>query len=118
MGPIGDRETPINLLEGRWPMNDDRFSLKARRTTRIPLRIPVQLVIQEAGQTRTFDGWTMIVNVQGARIESKSKRPFALNEEVLLQVPSNGKAQKGRVVWSGPEANSTPRFSSPIMYSR
>ena len=85
-------------------MNDDKFSLKARRTTRIPLRIPVHLVVQEIdGRTRTLDGWTMIVNVHGARIECK--RPFALHEEVLLQVPSSGKVQKGRVVWSGSEAN-------------
>ena len=85
-------------------MNDDRFSLKARRTTRIPLRIPVHLIVQEKdGRTRTLDGWTMIVNVHGARVECK--RPFALHEDVLLQVPSNGKAQKGRVVWSASEAN-------------
>jgi len=85
-------------------MNEDKFSLKARRTTRIPLRIPVHLIVQEQdGRTRTLDGWTMIVNVHGARIECK--RQFVLHEEVLLQVPSNGKAQKGKVVWGGSQAN-------------
>ena len=89
-------------------MNDDKFSLKARRTTRIPLRILVHLVVQEGGQSRSWDAWTMIVNIHGARIECN--RLFELNEEVLLHVPSNGMAQKGRVVWSGTEANSSGNF--------
>ena len=89
-------------------MNDDKFSLKARRTTRIPLRVPVHLVVQGEGRSRSVDGWTTIVNVQGARIECKHR--LAIDEEVLLQIPFNGKAQRGRVVWSGSEANSNGNF--------
>lgn len=89
-------------------MNDDKFSLKARRTTRIPLRIPVHLIIREEDRSRKLEGWTMIVNVHGARIECK--RSFALHDEVLLQIPSNGKAQMGRVVWSASEANKNGNF--------
>ena len=77
-------------------MNDDRFTLKARRSTRIPLRIPVHLVVQEGGRVRSFDAWTMIVSIHGARIECGL--PFQSGDEVLIQVPFNGKAQKGKVV--------------------
>ncbi|MGH9782566.1 MAG: hypothetical protein ACRD88_00125 [Terriglobia bacterium] len=98
----------LNIARRTWPMNDENFSLKARRTTRIPLRIPVQLITEENGSTQTVDGWTMIVNVHGARIECK--RPFVLHEEVLLQIPSNGKAQKGTVVWASAAANNKGNF--------
>ena len=54
-------------------MHADQFSLKARRTTRIPLRIPVQVEVEEDGKSRTLDGWTMIVNVNGAKIECKRR---------------------------------------------
>ena len=84
-------------------MNADSFSLKARRTTRIPLRIPVVLVIDENGKSRSLDGWTMIVNVHGAKIECK--RRFGMQEEVVVQVPFNGKSQKGKVVWSRSQPN-------------
>ncbi|MBI4480953.1 MAG: PilZ domain-containing protein [Acidobacteria bacterium] len=89
-------------------MNADRFSLKARRTTRIPLRIPVLVVIEEAAKTRTLDGWTMIVNVHGAKIECKHR--FGMHEEVTIQVPFNGMSQKGKVVWSKSEPNESGNY--------
>ena len=89
-------------------MDADRFSLKARRTTRIPLRIPVLVVIEDSGQSRTMDGWTMIVNVHGAKIECK--RRFGLHDEVTIQVPFNGMSQKGTVVWSKSEPNESGNY--------
>lgn len=77
-------------------MNDEKFGLKARRPTRILLRIPVHLIVQEGGQAQFFDAWTMIVNMQGAKIECR--HALQPGDEVLIQVPSNGKAQKGTVV--------------------
>jgi hypothetical protein len=84
-------------------MTADRFSLKARRTTRIPLRIPVLIVHEHEGATRSFDGWTMIVNIHGAKIECK--HAFALHQEVTIQVPFNKMSQKGKVVWARTELN-------------
>lgn len=89
-------------------MDADRFSLKARRTTRIPLRIPVLVVIEENGKSRTLDGWTMIVNVHGAKIECKHR--FGMHEEVTIQVPFNGMSQKGKVVWSKLEPNANGNY--------
>ena len=89
-------------------MNADRFSLKARRTTRIPLRIPVLVTLEEAGKTRTLDGWTMIVNVHGAKIECKHR--FGMHEDVTIQVPFNGMSQKGKIVWSKSEPNESGHY--------
>ena len=89
-------------------MNDDKFSLKARRATRIPLRVPVHLVVQENGQARSFDAWTLIVNIYGAKIECR--RPFQSGDEVLIQVPFNGKAQKGKVVEATLNTNDDGNF--------
>ena len=77
-------------------MNDEKFSPKARRTTRILLRIPVHLAMEEGGQAQFFDAWTMIVNIHGAKIECG--HAFQPGDEVLIQVPSNGKSQKGKVI--------------------
>ena len=49
-------------------MNAEAFTLKARRTTRVPLRVPVQLGVEEGGAPKTLDGWTVIVNIHGAKI--------------------------------------------------
>ena len=89
-------------------MNADKFSLKARRSTRIPLRIPVHLVVQVGGQARSFEAWTMIVNIHGAKVECR--RPFESGDEVLIQVPFNGKAQKGKVVGGTLEANNDGNY--------
>lgn len=89
-------------------MNADRFSLRARRTTRIPLRIPVVIVIEEGGQHRSQEAWTMIVNVHGAKIECP--RRFGMQEAVTIQVPFNGRSQTGKVVWSKSERNESGNY--------
>ena len=93
-------------------MDDEQFSLRARRTTRILLRIPVHLVVQEGGQAQFFDAWTMIVNIHGAKIECK--QAFQPGDEVLIQVPSNGKAQKGKVVAGTLDRNDTGNYELAV----
>jgi hypothetical protein len=95
-------------------MDDNAFSLKARRTTRIPLRIPVILVFREneADKERTIDAWTLIVNVNGARIECKHL--FEMHQEVVIRVPHLGKSQKGAIVWRDPNANEKGGFECGI----
>jgi hypothetical protein len=97
-------------------MNADHFSLKARRTTRIPLRIPVLLVIDEQGKSRSLDGWTMIVNIHGAKIECKHR--FGMHEEVLVQVPFNSMSQKGKIVWSRSEPNDNGNYEIGVELDR
>jgi len=95
-------------------MNDDSFSLKARRTTRIPLRIPVLLAFcdQETDKARTTDAWTLIVNVNGARVECKHS--FEINQEVLIRVPHLGKSQRGMIVWGDTQANKSGGYECGI----
>lgn len=83
-------------------MNAEAFTLKARRTTRVPLRVPVQLSVEEAGVARALDGWTVIVNIHGAKIESK--RRMQVGETVKVTVPLTRKTQSGKVVWSSETA--------------
>lgn len=97
-------------------MDADRFSLKARRTTRIPLRIPILIVIEEGDKTRTLDAWTMIVNVHGAKIECK--HPLPLHQEITIQVPFNGMSQKGKVVWNRSEPNDSDAYEIGVELDR
>jgi hypothetical protein len=97
-------------------LNGDQFSLKARRTTRIPLRIPIQIVLHEDGKPVTLDAWTTIVNIHGARIECK--RGLVLQQEVLIQVPFNGMSQKGSVVWNRKEQNERGNFEFAVELER
>jgi hypothetical protein len=94
----------------------DQFSLKARRTTRIPLRIPIQLVVQGEARARTLDAWTTIVNIHGARIECKVG--LALQQEVVINVPFNGMSQKGCVVWNRKEQNERGNFEFAVELDR
>ena len=95
-------------------MNADSFSLKARRTTRIPLRIPIVLVFREDGteKERSIDAWTLIVNVNGARVECKQL--FEMDKELTLRVPHLGKSQKGKVVWRDTKANKNGGYECGI----
>jgi len=95
-------------------MNADSFSLKARRTTRIPLRIPIVLAFREDGaeKERSIDAWTLIVNVNGARVECKQL--FETGKEVTLRVPHLGKSQKGSVVWRDANANKNGGYECGI----
>lgn len=93
-------------------MNAEAFTLKARRTTRVPLRVPVQLGIEEGGAARTLDGWTVIVNIHGAKIESKRK--MQVNEKVKVTVPITRKTQSGLVVWSSEVPSAAGNFEFAI----
>ena len=95
-------------------MNADTFSLKARRTTRIPLRIPIVLAFREDGaeKERSLDAWTLIVNVNGARVECKQL--FEQGQELTLRVPHLGKSQKGMVVWRDTNANKNGSYECGI----
>src|SRR3990172_3099585 len=97
-------------------MTADQFRLKARRTTRIPLRIPVLVVIQEDDRSRSLDAWTMIVNIHGARIECK--RRFEVGEQVVIQVPFNGMSEKGKVVWAKSEPNEHGHYEFGVELDR
>src|SRR5689334_17309562 len=84
-------------------MNAEAFTLKARRTTRVPLRVPVQIGIEAGGKTESMDGWTIIVNIHGAKIECK--RRIAVGDTVKVTVTPTKKSQSGKVVWSNETAN-------------
>jgi hypothetical protein len=79
-------------------MNAEAFTLKARRTTRVPLRVPVKIGVMEGDQFKSVDGSTVIVNIHGAKVECKRK--MAVNETVQLTVSRTGNSQSGQVVWS------------------
>ncbi len=88
------------------------FSLKARRSTRIPMRVPVRLAIQEGDRTRTLSAWTLVLNKHGARIESKQR--LDLEQAVLVTVPATGKNDMGRVVWREQRPNASGNFECAI----
>ena len=109
------KENGFRFLETEdWVMNADSFSLKARRTTRIPLRIPIVLVFREDGgeKERSIDAWTLIVNVNGARVECKQL--FETGKELTIRVPHLGKSQKGAVVWRDTNANKNGGYECGI----
>ncbi len=77
---------------------EDNF-LEGRRSTRIPLRLPVRLRFEE-GTFRDLSivAWTLVVSKYGARMECKGR--FGANQEVTVTVlPSEKRSGIGRVVW-------------------
>jgi hypothetical protein len=76
-------------------MNKRDFSVEARRTTRIILRLPVSICTRDSSET--FDAWTLVINKHGARLQSK--QVFRSNQEVGLALP-NGQSATGRVIWA------------------
>ena len=79
-------------------MTPDNF-LGARGSTRVPVRLPVQLRIKDdKGTFRELVAQTLVVSKYGAKIECK--RPLDVNQEVTVTVlPSEDRSGIGRVVW-------------------
>jgi len=89
------------------------FSLKARRSTRIPMRLPVQLAFRDAaGASHKVDAWTMILNKHGARVECKQS--FGLKQEIVLTVVPTKKSAKGKVVWREAQPNHKGHFEFAV----
>ena len=86
-------------------MKGTDFSLKARRTSRIALRIPVILSPLDSGESKEFNGWTLVINQNGARLECQ--HGFEEGQEVEVKVLSTGKSARGKVVWSASQPDSS-----------
>ena len=86
-------------------MTLDHLSLGARRSTRVPTRVPVRLGIkEEKSKFRTLVAWTLVLNKRGARIECK--QALNVNQEVIVTVlPSEERSGIGKVIWCESKRN-------------
>ncbi len=85
-------------------------SLRARQSTRVPMRVPLQLRIKE-GTFRDLSivAWTLVVGKYGAKITCK--RPLDVNQEVTVTVlPSEKQTGTGRVVWCDSNRSDSGHF--------
>ncbi len=83
---------------------EDNF-LGVRGSTRVPMRIPVQLRIKEGTfRDLLIVAWTLELSKYGARMECKW--PLDANQEVAVTVlPSEKRSGIGRVVWCDSNLN-------------
>lgn len=89
-------------------MTPTDFSLNARRSTRIPMRIPVRVGVKQSdGTFDTLNGWTVVLNKHGAKIECA--RPFELGN-ILLVTVGNSRSGLGNVVWTDQKKNKNGNF--------
>ncbi len=89
-------------------MTPTDFSLNARRSTRIPMRIPVRVGMKQPdGSFETLNGWTVVLNKHGAKIECG--RPFELGTSILVTV-GNTRSALGNVVWHDQKKNKNGNF--------
>ncbi len=90
-------------------MTPDNF-LGARGSTRVPLRLTVQLRIKDdKGTFRELVAQTLVVSKYGAKIECQ--RPLDVNQEVTVTVlPSEKQSGTGRVVWCNSNRSDSGNF--------
>lgn len=94
-------------------MRERDFSIRTRRTTRVAIRIPVQIKFRsENGDEEIFGAWTLIVNRHGARCEAA--RPLEPNVEVLVKNAANGKSATAVVVWGNNHPDSAGKFEFAV----
>lgn len=87
-------------------MADRSYSMRARRTTRIALRLPARLGYKDAsGQYQMEDASTIVLNKHGARFECA--RLFELRQELLVVAPTTSRSGLGKVVWVDSKRNKT-----------
>ncbi len=89
------------------------FSLKARRSTRIPMRLPLQVAFRDkAGASHKVEAWTMVLNKHGARVECK--RALELHQEIAVTVVPTKKSGQGSVVWREAKPNHKGHFECAV----
>ncbi|MBI2815418.1 MAG: hypothetical protein HYX72_00615 [Acidobacteria bacterium] len=94
-------------------MNERDFSIRTRRTTRVAIRIPVQINFRsENGNEEVVGAWTLIVNRHGARCEAT--RPLEPNIEVLVKNAANGRSATAVVVWGNNQPDGTGKFEFAV----
>ena len=92
---------------------DFDFSVRMRRTTRVPMRVAVRVSMTDSfGSPEMFTAWTTVVNKHGARLTCK--RSFDLGKEVSITCLATGKSASGTVVWSSGSQDSTGNFEFAV----
>ena len=92
---------------------EDNF-LGARGSTRVSMRVPLQLRINEGTFRDVFMvAWTLVVSKYGAKIECKW--PLDVNQEVAVTVlPWEKRSGIGRVVWCDSNLNESGAFELAV----
>ncbi len=86
-----------------------QFSLGARRSSRVILRVPVR--IRTEGSRDAYEAWTTVVNKHGIRCEAK--KGFAPEQEIGIATPA-GQTALGKVVWSTRQSNGDGNFEFAV----
>src|SRR4051812_44774301 len=90
-------------------MKERDFSIRSRRTTRVAIRIPVEIKVHsESGVDESFPACTLIVNRHGARCEAK--RPLEANSEVVIKNSVNNRSADAVVVWGTGKPDGTGKY--------
>ena len=98
-------------------MKERDFSTRARRSTRVVIRIPVRIgAVDRSGSAELTDGSTSIVNLHGTRITCK--RLFQMGQAVEITVPSTGKAGKGKVIWLDPAPDGVGAYELAVEFDK
>jgi len=93
--------------------NEKELSLGLRRSTRVAMRTLVRLQIQhQDGSIESIEGYSMVVNKHGARIES-GKPAFEGDTVRQVKVLATGAFGSGKVVWvsNGPNEKGKHEFA-------
>ena len=90
--------------------NESDFMRDMRRSTRIALRIDVRISVHDS-PTKTFDAWTVVVNMHGAMFECT--RSFIAGQEIGLATVSR-KFARAKVVWAQRKPNSQGNFAFAV----
>lgn len=89
--------------------NIPRFSLGARRSSRVILRVPVR--IRTEGSRDAYEAWTTVVNKHGVRCEAK--KGFTPEQEVGIATPG-GQTALGKVIWATRQSNGEGNFEFAV----
>ena len=94
-------------------MNLQEVSLKARRSSRIALRVPVKISIRDSNAA--LDAQTTIINKNGARFECE--QPLESMQEVVV-CTHRGNTAIGKVVWAGTRPNVDGNYDFAVELSK
>jgi hypothetical protein len=86
--------------------DESNFMRDMRRSKRMALRVAVRISVPELPQ-KTFDAWTVVVNMHGAMFEST--QPFIAGQEIGIRTFSR-KFARAKVVWGQTSPNSQGNY--------
>ena len=98
-------------------MKERDVSVRARRTTRVAIALPVRIAAFDPGRlSEAVNGRSVVVNKHGCRLESAKSLP--LGQIADITVLATQKSARGKVIWADPRPQKSGNYEFALEFDK